>query len=64
MKGYRTIFFNAGIAALTAGLAHFSPDLLTELAGPTYAPWVVAGVAIVNVLLRTVTSTPVGKAAA
>lgn len=63
MKGFRTIFFNAGIAAATAAIAHFSPETIRELAGPHYATAAVGVFTLINVLLRLNTNTPVGKAA-
>ena len=62
MKGYRTILINAAVAAATAALAHFSPELVAEIAGPTYGPLALMALAAVNMGLRAVTSTPVGKA--
>jgi hypothetical protein len=62
-KGYKTILINAAVAAATAGLAHFSPETVSEIFGPAYGPFAVMVLAGVNMALRAVTSTPVGKAA-
>lgn len=60
-KGYKTLIINGAVAAATAFLAHFSPDTVREIAGP-WAPFALIALAGVNMALRTVTSTPVGKA--
>ena len=63
LRGYRTIIFNAAIAAATAALAHFSPELVSEVAGPVFGPFAVMALAAANMGLRFITNSPVGKAA-
>ncbi len=57
MKGYRTIIFN--------GLAAVLPVLeLTEFKAvipDDYLPWYMLAVALGNLYLRTITTTPVGR---
>lgn len=61
MKGYRTMFFNAGVAAVTAGVAMIDPTVVAELLGKW--GWIaVPAYGMVNVWLRSITNTPVGKA--
>lgn len=57
MKGYRTIAVNilVGLGVLLA-----SPDIL-NLIPKEAMPYIVAGQSIANILLRLVTTTPVGK---
>lgn len=62
MKGYKTIIFNAAIAAATAFIAHFDPTTIGEIAG-SYGPYVLIGVNVINMLLRAGTNTPIGKKA-
>ena len=48
MKGWRTILFNVASVAL----------MLTEVLPPKWAPYVVVGG---NIVLRLITTTPVGR---
>lgn len=58
MKGYKTLIFNAAVAA-------FGTLDATVLGGviPTeYLPTVIAVIGAVNMILRALTNTPLGKA--
>jgi hypothetical protein len=65
LKGWRTVAINAflAIAALIA-------EILAALAGfdwstivsPMWLPWVLIGVTVLNIVLRWLTTTPVGVA--
>lgn len=59
MKGYRTVAVNTGIAAGTAALNVLAGVDWVSLVGPH---WAVAAVAIANIGLRIITTTPVRKA--
>jgi len=61
LKGYKTLILNALVAALTAGLAHFSPDTVSEMVGPSWAPMALIGLSAANFALRFSTNSPVGK---
>lgn len=58
MKGYRTILFN--LAALVVAIASL-PEV-AALIPPEYMPQFMLSVAVGNMILRTVTTTPVGRA--
>lgn len=58
MKGYRTLAFNAAIAAI--GFAQ-SLDWVSLL-GSERAGWALAAVSIANIALRAVTDGPLGAA--
>lgn len=68
LKGYRTMIFN-GVAALLAGLIAALPVIVEVLAMPElaqliprdWAPWYALGLALANLWLRAVTTTPVGR---
>lgn len=68
MKGWRTIIFNAVIAALAA-LDMLAPVLLNLMGMPevqaivpaAWRPWWVLVLALGNLWLRRVTTTPVGR---
>ena len=57
MKGWRTLIFNAGVAALGVAAAF---DWTSVLAAP-YAGLIVTGIGVVGMILRTQTTTPVGQ---
>lgn len=60
MKGWRTVVFNGAVAAIPLTDWVLSNG---QIIGPflqANAPLVMAGVAFVNLLLRKVTSTPLG----
>jgi len=57
MKGWKTVLFNALFAVL--GIVEESADVLTSDADN--AGYIVTGIAVVNMILRTVTDTPVFK---
>lgn len=69
MKGYRTILFNT-IATVPLLLAALAPDLLTLAAMPEvlslipegWQKWYAIALAIGNIYLRSITTTPVGRA--
>lgn len=61
MKGYRTIVVNAGIAALTAGIGSLAEVDWTGV-DPRAAVVAPAIVAMLNIGLRFITTTPVGRA--
>ena len=61
LRGWKTIIINAAVAAATAALAHFSPEVVSEMAG-AWAPVALIGLSFINIGLRSVTATPVGKA--
>ena len=57
MKGYRTIAINAALAVLPIlQLAEVIAVIPAE-----YLDWYVAGVAVLNIVLRAITTTPVGR---
>lgn len=56
MKGYRTILVNALTLIAAIGAALADANLPVD-----WTPWLVAGVAVVNVILRFITTTPVGE---
>ena len=58
MKGYRTIAFNA--ASALVGVAE-GIDWI-NLVGSSHAGWALALVSIANILLRTATTGPLGRA--
>ncbi|WP_230531117.1 hypothetical protein [Microvirga roseola] len=60
MKGYRTIAVNAGIAALTAGVGYLA-NIDWNSVDPRAAIVAPGIVALLNIGLRFVTSTPVGR---
>ena len=57
MKGYRTLAFNAAVAAI--GLAE-TVDWVSLL-GSARAGWALAAISIGNILLRAATNGPVGQ---
>lgn len=59
MKGFRTVIINVLIVMITAGLQHLAGINWIELVGPTLAAVIVAAV---NIALRAVTTTAIGKA--
>jgi len=59
MKGYRTIIVNALIAAATGALQYGAGVNWIEAVGPTWSALIITGI---NVALRLITTTPVGKA--
>ena len=65
MKGYRTIAINFALAtlALAAEIASWlSAFDWGAWLPPQYALWVIVSVNIANIVLRFVTTTPVGRA--
>lgn len=60
MKGWRTLGVNAAVALLGVAQATNWTDVLGSNAT---AGWVVTGVGIANMLLRAITTTPVGERA-
>lgn len=56
LKGWKTVIFNAGIVALTAGLQELAGVNWVEYVGEVWAMGVVAGI---NLALRWVTTTPI-----
>lgn len=58
IKGWRTVAVNVGIAAVTAALPVLAGVDWTALVGPKAA---VAIVVVINLGLRAVTTSPVGK---
>lgn len=63
-KGYRTLIFN-WLIVLGFGLAEVFAYLGTvnwrEFVPEVYAPWVVVGIGVINILLRRMTTGPVGE---
>lgn len=59
MKGFRVLLINALTAAMVAGLTYLAGVNWTDHVSPTAA---VVLVALVNMALRFITTTPVGKA--
>ena len=57
MKGWRTLAFNGGGFLVTLLLA---PEIQAVIPAD-YLPWCVAAAFVVNIGLRFVTTTPVGK---
>jgi hypothetical protein len=57
MKGWRTLLVNSGIAAF--GVLE-ATDWSTML-GSDGAGWAVTGIAVANIVLRSLTTSPVGK---
>ncbi len=65
MKGYRTILINFALASLALAAEITSWLTAFDWAAwlpPQYALWVIVGVNIANIVLRFVTTTPVGSA--
>lgn len=69
LKGYRTLIFNALAAALAAVIAALPVIVevlsMPELAGlipREWAPYYALAIALGNMWLRSITTTPVGKA--
>lgn len=68
-KGYRTLIFN-GVAAVGAALMAALPVIVEVLSMPElaalipseWASWYALAVALGNMWLRSITTTPVGKA--
>lgn len=58
MKGFRTLAVNAGLAAAGAGLTYLAGVNWVEYVSPTIA---VVAMAMVNMALRLITTTAVGK---
>lgn len=58
MKGWRTIAVNVGIAAATGGLQAAANINWIETVGPTWAMGIVAAI---NIGLRAITTSPIGK---
>lgn len=63
MKGYRTIIANAAVAALpVAGeILSFLDVFDWRSIAPEYAGWFILVVGVLNIGLRFITTTPVGK---
>jgi hypothetical protein len=59
MKGWRTLGINLAVAAF--GVIEAAE--WTELLGSDTAGWMVTGIGVANMLLRALTTTPVGRAA-
>lgn len=59
MKGWKTYLFNGGVIIL-AVTDYFSssPSLITSVFGEAKGAIIVAGISAVNMVLRTVTTTP------
>jgi len=57
LKGYKTILFNAAATIVPILELTEMYDLVPE----SYLPIYMLGVAVINLYLRTVTTTPVGK---
>lgn len=56
MKGWRTVLFNVvGVATMTA-------TQFGEILPPKALPYIGLGIGVGNIILRTVTNTPVGQA--
>lgn len=60
MKGWRTLGLNAAVALL--GVAQ-ATDWTHVLGASATAGWVVTGIGVANMVLRSVTTTPVGQKA-
>jgi len=58
MKGWRTLGLNAALALVGVAQATNWTDVLGSSAS---AGWVVTGVAVANMVLRSITTTPVGQ---
>ena len=58
MKGWRTLGLNAAVALIGVAQATNWTDVFGSSAS---AGWIVTGVGIANMVLRSVTTTPVGK---
>lgn len=58
LKGYKTLILNAAVALL--GVAQGFDWV--GVAGGEKAGWVMTGIGIANMILRSLTNTPVGKA--
>ncbi|MEP0518582.1 MAG: hypothetical protein ABJO09_00910 [Hyphomicrobiales bacterium] len=64
MKGFRTLIVNSAIAALPVlgeTLAFLDVFDWKSILPPEYAGWFILVVGVVNIWLRFITSTPVGK---
>lgn len=63
MKGFRTIFVNSAVAAipLAAELLSFLDVFDWRSVAPEYAGWFILVVGVLNIGLRFITTTPVGK---
>ena len=57
LKGWKTLLFNAGVAVLGVAQAF---DWTSVLGATPYSGWVVTGIGVVGMILRSVTTTPVG----
>lgn len=57
MKGWRTLAFNAALALVGVAQAF---DWTSVLGASPYTGWIMAAVGAVGMVLRSVTSTPVG----
>lgn len=63
MSGWKTLLFNVGLAVLALVaelLAFFQAFDWREILPSDYAPFVILGIGIANILLRHVTSGPAG----
>jgi hypothetical protein len=58
MKGWRTLGLNAAVALLGVAQATNWTDVLGSNSA---AGWVVTGIGVANMVLRSLTTTPVGK---
>ena len=59
MKGWRTLALNLAVT----GFGVLEATDLTGLLGSESAGWAVTGIGIANMVLRSITTTPVGKSA-
>lgn len=57
MKGFRTILFNV----VGIGTALLTQPELGALIPPKAAPYILGGVCVGNIVLRTITNTPIGQ---
>ncbi len=57
MKGWRTIIINAALAVL----AVFENADYTDLLNESTTGWVLLAIPVLNMVLRKITTTPVGK---
>jgi hypothetical protein len=63
MKGWRTIFINVGLALIPVldYVLNNGTILAALIANPVHMTLAIAGINIVNIILRFVTTTPIGK---
>jgi len=58
MKGWKTVLFNLALVVVPPALTYLASVDWTKLVNPTWAPVVVG---VFGILLRGVTTTPIGK---